>query len=122
MINLGEPDEYKGTHPNADPPVQLYTANSVGSTVASSTGSASLECIKSYACINPFSLENGHNPSKATSTTILDTKEVEEHTDSTAKLGEVTVTMSEDNSEFEAIVRNAEEAQQPTMLESSTKS
>ena len=40
---------------------------------------------------------------------------------SPAKIGEVTVTMSEDNAEFQAIVREAVEAQQITRLESSTK-
>ena len=40
---------------------------------------------------------------------------------SPAKIGKVTVTMSEENAEFQAIVRKAEEAQQTTRLESSTK-
>ena len=120
IINLCEPDKFKGTHPNVVHPQQLHTASSVGGTEASTTGRVSLECRKSSTCISPLSSDRSYNPSKVTSTTVLDAKEMEEHTDSAAQLGEGTVTVSEVDAKFEAIIRKAEEAQQPTM-ESSTK-
>ena len=44
LINLCEPDKFKGTHPDVVHPQQVHTASSVGGTEANSTGRVSLEC------------------------------------------------------------------------------